>query len=67
MLTVKLSKNEETGSAFIAIYEGDLMVLGLDVRADNSIEVHDWNGYAGEKISAIHAVIVDIINGVHNA
>jgi len=67
MLTVKLSKNEKTGSAFIKIYEGDLMVLGLDVNKNESFEVHDWNGYAGDKISAIHAVIVDIINGVSNA
>jgi dihydroxyacetone kinase len=65
MLTVKLSKNEKTGSAFIKIYEGDLMVLGLDVRADNSMEVHDWNGFAGDHIHAIHSVITDIINGEH--
>ena len=67
MLTVKISRNEETGSAFVKIYEGDLMVLGLDVRADDSMEVHDWNGFAGDNISAIHAVLTDIINGVHNA
>ena len=66
MLTVKISRNEETGSAFLTVYQGDLMVLGLDVRADNSMEVHDWNGFAGDDVSTIHNVLTDIINGVHN-
>ena len=62
MLTVDFLKNIETGSAFIRIYKGDVMILGLDVRADNSMEVHDWNGFAGDKVSAIHAVIGDFLN-----
>ena len=62
MLTVDFLKNKETGSAFINIYRGDVMILGLDVRADESLEVHDWNGYAGNKISAIYAVIGDFLN-----
>lgn len=66
MYNAKISKNEETGSAFIKIYRGDVMILGLDVRADESMEVHDWNGYAGDKVSAIHSVLVDFLNGGHN-
>lgn len=62
MLTVDFLRNKTTGSAFIKIYRGDVMILGLDVRADESLEVHDWNGYAGDKVSAIHAVIVDFLN-----
>ena len=62
MLTVDFLKNKTTGSAFIKIYRGDVMILGIDVRADESLEVHDWNGYAGDKISAIHAVIGDFLN-----
>ena len=62
MLTVDFSKNKETGSAFVKIYRGDVMILGIDVRADESLEVHDWNGYAGDKVSAIHGVIGDFLN-----
>ena len=62
MLTVDFSKNKETGSAFVKIYRGDVMILGIDVRADESLEVHDWNGYAGDKVSAIHRVIGDFLN-----
>ncbi len=62
MLTVDFLKNEETGSAFIKIYHGNTMILGLDVRRDNSVEVHDWNGFAGDEVSAIHSVITDIID-----
>lgn len=68
MSNATISKNEETGSAFLSVYneEGSL-VIGIDVRADGSMEVHDWNGYAGDKVSAIHSVIVDFLNGGHHA
>jgi hypothetical protein len=62
MYNATISKNQETGSAFLSVYneEGNL-VIGIDVRADGSMEVHNHDGVAGfDHIACIHDVLSQI-------